>query len=127
LSAFTLLVSVPASFAADPVANPTLQAAALEFAIPPRSGGPTVGKPGASVRNVAGPLTTTLASLADGAKPLCLVTTHFNTPKAGNVRPMFRRAVAGELGLPVSNVLIFVSHNHTGLKMAENQVEAYDA
>lgn len=115
----------PPCAAVDAVANPRLRAAALEFGITPKAGGPTVGKTGALVRNVAGPLTTTLTLLEDGEERLCLVTTHFNTPKAFNVSPLFRRAVAEELDLPVSRVLLFVSHNHTDMKMAENQVEAY--
>ncbi len=120
-----LLSGAPLSF--SHAAEPMLRVAAREFAITPQAGGPTVGKTGALVRNVAGPLKTTVILLEEGKGRLCLITTHFNTPKACNVSPLFRGAVAEELGLPLERVLLFVSHNHTDLKMAENQVEAYDA
>ena len=112
--------------AAEPVKKPSLKAAALEFGITPAAGGATVGKTGAVVLNVAGPLKSTITLLEDGGERLCLVTTHFNSPKAVNVSAMFRRAIAKELNLPVERVLIFVSHNHTDMKMASNQTEAYD-
>lgn len=107
--------------------QPGLRAAALEFAITPGAGGPTVGKTGAVVQRVAGPLKTTVTLLEDGGLRLCLATTHLNSPKAANVSLFFRRALAEDLGLPLSHVLLFVSHNHTDLKMASNQREAYDS
>ena len=107
--------------------TPRLLAASLGFGITPKAGGPTVGKTGAVVMNVAGPLKSTVTLLEDGGQRLCLVTTHFNSPKAVNVSAMFRRAIAEDLDLPLANVLLFVSHNHTDMKMAENQLEAYDA
>lgn len=106
--------------------SPRLRSASLEFAVTPQLGGPTVGKTGAVVMKVAGPLKTTITLLEDGERRLCLITTHFNSPKAVNVSALFRRTVANELKLPVSNVLLFVSHNHTDMKMAENQCEAYE-
>lgn len=122
LIAITLQVTV--AVAAD---LPRLKAAALEFGVTPQAGGPTVGKTGALVLNVAGPLKATVTLLEDGSNRLCLITTHFNSPKSVNVSAMFRRLIADDLKLPVSNVLIFVSHNHTDMKVAENQMEAYDA
>jgi hypothetical protein len=104
-----------------------LRAAAVEFAVTPAAGGSTVGKTGALVQKVAGPLKSTVTLLEDGDRRLCLVTMHFNSPKAANVSPQFRRAVAEELKLPISHVLLCVSHNHTDLKVAHNQLEAYDA
>jgi hypothetical protein len=105
----------------------TLKVASREFPITPTVGGPTVGKTGAVVQEVAGPLKTTITLLQDGETRLCLITTHFNSPKAVNVSALFRRSVAEQLGLPVSHVLLFVSHNHTDMRMATNQLEAYDA
>ena len=106
---------------------PKLKAAALEFAITPQAGGPTVGKTGARVLHVAGPLKSTITLLDDGGKRVCLIATHFNSPKSANVSALFRRTIAEDLDLPVANVLLFVSHNHTDMKVAENQFEAYAA
>ncbi|MDQ3624799.1 MAG: hypothetical protein M3463_20340 [Verrucomicrobiota bacterium] len=106
--------------------KPRLRAASLEFAITPNAGGPTAGKTGAVVEKVAGSLKSTITLLENGDLRLCLVTTHLNSPKAANVSPTFRRAVAEELSLPLSHVLLFVSHNHTDLKMASNQLEKYE-
>ena len=103
-----------------------LRAAALEFAVTPEAGGSTGGKTGALVRRVAGPLKSTVTLLEDGDLRLCLVTMHFNSTKAANVSPLLRRAVAEELKVPFSHVLLCVSHNHTDLKVAHNQLEAYE-
>ena len=51
-----------------------------------------------------------------------LLTAHFNTVLGANVSAMFRVAIAEDLKIPVSNVLIFASHNHTDLLLASNQV-----
>ncbi|RBP39123.1 hypothetical protein DES53_110147 [Roseimicrobium gellanilyticum] len=121
-----VLAASPQVWSVETVKKPALRAAALEFGVTPTVGGATVGKTGAVVLNVAGPLKSTITLLEHHGKRLCLVTTHFNSPKAANVSAMFRRAIARELGLPVERVLIFVSHNHTDMKMASNQTEAYD-
>jgi len=113
--------------AESPSSPPTLKAAALSFSILPGAGVPTVGKTGARVLEVVSPLKTTLTLLDDGNQRLCIIASHFNTPKAFNVSPLLRGAVAEELGLAISQVLLFVSHNHTDVKMAENQIEAYEA
>ena len=107
--------------------TPKLRAAALEFSVTPQAGGPTVGKTGARVLHVAGPLKTTITLLDDGEKHVCLIATHFNSPKSANVSALFRRTIAEDLKLPIENVLLFVSHNHTDTKVAENQFEAYAA
>jgi hypothetical protein len=75
---------------------------------------------------VAGPLKTVVTLLEDGHLRVCVVTAHFNTLKGANVSPLFRRAVAEELKLPVSNVLLFVSHNHTDVRLAAKHLEAYE-
>jgi hypothetical protein len=125
-SSIVLVMMASSSWATEPVKKPVLKAAALEFGITPAVGGATVGKTGAVVLNVAGPLKSTITLLDDNGDRLCLVTTHFNSPKAVNVSAMFRREIARELNLPMERVLIFVSHNHTDMKMASNQTEAYD-
>lgn len=103
-----------------------LRAAALEFGVTPEAGGPTVGKTGARVRQVVGPLKSTVTLLEDGKNRLCLVTMHFNSPKSVNVSSRFRRQIGDDLGLAMSQVILCVSHNHTDMKVAENQCEAYD-
>jgi hypothetical protein len=112
--------------AAAPIERPRLRAASLEFAITPESGGPTVGKTGAVAQKVAGPLKTTVTLLEDGDTRVCLIATHMNSPKAANVSAMFRRAIADDLKLPLANVVLFVSHNHTDLKVSSNHLEAYE-
>lgn len=125
IAGLTLILTL-GSIAAEPAGNPRLKAASLEFAVTPTDLGPTVGKTGAMVRKVAGPLKTTVTLLEEGERRVLLITTHFNTPKAANVSDLFRRTIAQDLKLPASRVLIFVSHNHTDLKVASNQVEAYE-
>src|SRR5262245_146270 len=95
------------------VNKPRLRAAALEFAITPTTGGSTSGKTHAVVQQVAGPLKSTVTLLEDGDLRLCLMTLHFNTPKAVNVSALLRRTIADDLKLPLAQVLLFVSHNHT--------------
>jgi hypothetical protein len=109
-----------------PIGHPRLRAASLEFAITPETGGPTAGKTGAVVQKVAGPLKTTVTLLEDGGLRLCLIATHMNSPKAANASAMFRRAIADDLKLPLANVVLFVSHNHTDLKVSSNHLEAYE-
>jgi len=110
----------------DPaVSHPRLRAAAAEFAILPDADAPTSSRTGARVAKVAGPLKTTVTLLEDGAQRLCLVTAHFSSPIAANVSAVFRRTIADDLKLPVSNVLLLVSHNHTDVMLASNQLAAY--
>ncbi len=111
--------------AAEPVKKPKLRAAALEFSITPSIGGPTSSKVGALVREVAGPLKTTVTLLEDGDLRLCLITPHLNSPKGANISPLIRSTAAGVLGMPVSHVLLMVSHNHTDMNLVENHIETY--
>lgn len=121
-----LAVAISASLsAAEPVRNPKLKAAALEFGITPATGGPTSSKVDARVQQVAGPLKTTVTLLEDGTSRLCLITPHMNSPKGANISPLIRRTAAEALKLPVSRVLLMVSHNHTDLNLVSNHVEAY--
>lgn len=109
-----------------PVKQPRLRAASLEFALLPEADVPTSSRIGARVTKVAGSLKTTVTLLEDGGTRVCLVTTHLNSPKAANVSALFRRAIAEDLKLPVANVVLFVSHNHTDLKVSSNHIEAYE-
>jgi hypothetical protein len=117
-----LLSAVPCLLmAADP---PRLRVAALEFGVVPEKGGVTASKVGALVREVAGPLKTTVTLLDDGVKRVCLITPHMNSPKGVNISPLIRRTAAEELGMPVENVLLMVSHNHTDFNLVSNHLEA---
>jgi hypothetical protein len=111
--------------AADAVEKPKLQAAALEFGITPTTGGYTSSKVGAVVQNVAGPLKTTVTLFRSGDLQVCLVTPHMNSPKGANISPLIRSSVAEALSLPLSHVLLMVSHNHTDLNLVSNHIEAY--
>ena len=110
---------------ATAVEKPQLQAAALEFGITPTTGGHTSSKVGALVQDVAGPLKTTVTLLKHGELQLCLITPHMNSPKGANISPLIRRSVAGALNLPLSHVLLMVSHNHTDFNLVSNHIEAY--
>ncbi|MDP1586635.1 MAG: hypothetical protein Q8M07_02730, partial [Prosthecobacter sp.] len=97
---------------------------ALEFGVTPTPGGVTASKVGALVREVAGPLKTTITLLDDGAQRVCLITPHMNSPKGANISPLIRRTAAEALGMPVENVLLMVSHNHTDFNLVSNHIEA---
>lgn len=105
-------------------AAPRLKVAALEFSVVPEKGGVTASKVGALVREVAGPLKTTVTLFDDGVTRVCLITPHMNSPKGVNVSPMIRRTAAEALVMPVDNVLLMVSHNHTDFNLVSNHLEA---
>jgi hypothetical protein len=93
--------------------------------LPRETGGATASLTKAVAGKVAGPLATTVTLLDDGGQRVCLITSHFDSPKALNVSRLFRSTLAADLGLPVDRVLLCVSHNHSDLLVAANQVEAY--
>jgi hypothetical protein len=105
-------------------AEPTLKVSALQFEVTPSAGGPTASKVGALVREVAGPLTTTVTLLESGDTRVCLITPHMNSPKGANISPLIRRTAAEALNLPLSHVLLMVSHNHTDFNLVSNHIEA---
>ena len=105
-------------------AEPRLRVAALEFGAVPDRMGLTASKTGAVVREVVAPLTTGVTLLDDGEKRVCLVTPHMNSPKGVNISPLIRRTVAEVLDLPVENVLLMLSHNHTDFNLVSNHLEA---
>lgn len=107
------------------VEKPRLRAASIRFAITPQSLGPTHSKIGAVVEKVCGPLKTTVTLLEDGELRLCLVATDFATINALNVSDFYRRVLAEDLNLPVSHVLLFSSHNHSGVLPASNIIPIY--
>lgn len=104
---------------------PRLRAASLQFETTPESDSESDSRTGAKIVEVAGPLKTTLLLLEDGAVRVCLVTTHFGWTTPANVCDIFRRAIAQELDLPTSHVLLFSSHNHCCVAFASNAVQAY--
>jgi hypothetical protein len=73
---------------------------------------------------VAGPLTTTVTLLESGDTRVCLITPHMNSPKGANISPLIRRTAAEALNLPLSHVLLMVSHNHTDFNLVSNHIEA---
>jgi len=103
---------------------PELKVAALEFGVAPEKGGFTASKVGALVREVAGPLTTVVTLFESGDKRVCLITPHMNSPKGVNISPLIRRTAAEALAMPVENVLLMVSHNHTDFNLVSNHLEA---
>ncbi len=121
LSCFAMSVPTAVRATAEP---PRLRLAALEFALLPNVDASTSSRVGAQTTKVVGPLKTTVFLLEDKETRLCLVTTHF-ADVAANVIQLFREMVAGELGLPLSQVWIFTSHNHSGVLFADNRVPAY--
>jgi len=106
---------------------PRLRAAMLRFGVTPASGGPTASRTGATVREVCGPLKTIVCLFEDGDRRLCLVASDFGSILALNVSNFLRGAVADDLRLPVSHVLLFSSHNHSSMSLASNQTRAYFA
>ncbi|MEZ6127115.1 MAG: hypothetical protein R3C59_00370 [Planctomycetaceae bacterium] len=104
---------------------PRLRAASLQFEILPESDSESDSRTHARIVDVAGPLKTTLLLLQDGEQRVCLVTTHFGWTTPTNVCDVFRQAVATELNLPTSHVLLFSSHNHCCVAFAANAVQAY--
>ena len=107
------------------VKKPRLRAASIRFAITPQPKGPTASKVGAVVEKVCGPLKTTVTLLEDGELRLCLVATDFGSVNALNVSDFYRRVLAEDLNLPLSHVLLFSSHNHSGTLLASNPVVIY--
>ena len=56
---------------------PRLRAAMLRFGVTPATGGPTASRTGATVREVCGPLKTTVCLFEDGDRRLCLAASDF--------------------------------------------------
>lgn len=114
------------SAAAAPAQQPRLRAAAVEFAVLPEANAATSSRVGARATEVAGPLKTTVLLLDGAGQRLCIVTTHFGGTTPANVNASLRKALAEKMGLPVSHVWIFTSHNHSSVNFAANPVPSYD-
>lgn len=110
-----------------PLRKPRLRAAAAEFAITPKADAVTDVRNGAKATEIAGGLKTTVTMLDDAETRVCLITTHFGPSIPINVSRLFRETIARDLGIPVSRVLIFTSHNHCSVAFASNGVLAYNA
>ena len=104
---------------------PRLRAAVLRFGVTPASGGPTASRTGATVREVCGPLKTTVCLFEDGDRRLCLVASDFGSILALNVSDFLRSTIAHDLRLPVSHVLLLSSHNHSSMSLASNPTLAH--
>ena len=107
--------------------EPRLRAASLRFGVTVQTGGETDSRTGAVVGKVLGPLKTTITLLEDGPLRLCLIASDSSSIIRRNMSAFCRHEIAEELGLPVSRVLVFSSHNHSGTRMASNQTRSYDA
>ncbi len=118
-----LALAASSPFAAH-AETPALRAAALEFGITSSAGGVTASKVGALVREVAGPLKTTVTLLEAEGSRVCLIASHMNSPKGANISPLIRRTAAEALGMRIENVLLMVSHNHTDFNLVSNHLEA---
>lgn len=121
---FPLLLTLLCNALAATAETPRLRVAALDFESLPDAGGITSSKVGARVREVAGALRTTVTLLEDGGTRVCLITPHMNSPKGANISPLIRRTAAGALSMPVENVLLMLSHNHTDFNLVSNHIEA---
>lgn len=104
-----------------------LQVAAAQFETRPEADGVTDVRHGGRATEIASGLQTTVFLFADGGDPLCLVTTHFGPSFPVNLSLFVRARVAEEVGIDISRVLLFTSHNHTSVALAENGVLAYNA
>jgi hypothetical protein len=116
----SILAAIPQALCA----GPTLRAAALGFDVVPDKGSVTASKVGALVREVAGALRTTVTLFEDGGRRVCLIAPHMNSPKGANISPLIRRTAAEALDMPVENVLLMLSHNHTDFNLVSNHLEA---
>lgn len=104
-----------------------LRAAAGEFEIVPDAETLTDARHGGKAVEVVSGLKTVVTLLEDGPERLCLITTHFGPSIPVNVSKVIRETVSKDLGIPVSRVLIFTSHNHTSVALASNGVLVYNA
>lgn len=120
LISLSILAAIPQALCA----GPTLRVAALSFDVVPDKGGATASKVGALVREVAGALRTTVTLFEDGGRRVCLIAPHMNSPKGANISPLIRRTAAEALDMPVENVLLMLSHNHTDFNLVSNHLEA---
>jgi len=116
---------VAGSACAAPV--PQLRIAASRFSITPQLGPSLTGHYGVGgpvVTEVCGPLKVTITLLDDGEQRVCLIAAD-TCNMAVNVGRLFRQAVADELKIKPSAVLIFSSHNHSDFLLASNALKSF--
>lgn len=113
--------------AEDAGSRPRLRAASLEFAVHVKAGPTPYTKrfTDAQARKVAGPLKGTVNLFEDGDLRLCVATADFNPMLSADVSAALRRGLASELKMPVSNVLLFSSHNHSDTALTNSTEETY--
>ncbi len=128
LLASLMPVCATMAWAADPaVQQPRLRVAAAEFSVLPELDASTGSMTGARATEVAGPLKATVLLLDGPNGRLCMVTSHIDEATSSiNVSTRLRETVAGELGLPVSRVWLFSSHNHSSVDLASNPISVYE-
>ncbi|MDY0165338.1 MAG: hypothetical protein RBS80_02280 [Thermoguttaceae bacterium] len=105
-----------------------LRVASLEFGVTPveKSDTPYTGRfTGAVVRQVAGPLKTSVTLLEQGDLRVCLVASDFNSYTRANTSDAIRQAIAADLDLPVANVVLTSTHNHSDVAVASNAISAW--
>jgi len=108
-------------------APPKLRVAATRFGITPQLGPSLTGNYGVGgpvVTEVCGPLKFTITLLDDGEQRVCLIAAN-TCNMAVNVGRLFRQAVAEELKIKPSAVLIFSSHNHSDFLLASNALKSF--
>ncbi len=104
---------------------PKLRVAASSFETNVEAGAPTFGYSDEKVRNIAGPLKTTVVLIEDGDERICLVTSDFRV-EILNVNRFLRAEVAKVIAIDPSRVLFFTSHNHSVSPLAEDEVKSFD-
>lgn len=97
-----------------------LHAAAETFEVLPRLGSEGRTLLGHKTGQVFTPLKSSLVLLDDGGQRIVLLTSHFMTHYYP-VSNIYRRRVAEVMGLNVSRVLVFSSHNHCCTKLIHDQ------
>jgi hypothetical protein len=109
------------------ILNPQVRFAALQFEIVAAPDVESDSRTRAKAVEVAGPLKSTVMLFEDNGLQVFMLTTHFGWTTPVNVCELFRSAIASELQLPKSHVLICSSHNHCCAAFASNAVQAYTA
>jgi hypothetical protein len=104
-----------------------LRLAATQFEIMAQADSESDSRTHIKAVDVAGPLKTTVMLFEDHDCRVCLVTTHFGWTTPVNVCERFRQAIAEQLQLPMTHVLICSSHNHCCVAFASNALQAYAA
>lgn len=103
-----------------------LKVAARRFETEVDVGEATFGTTGATVKNIEGPLKTTVLLFENEGRRICLVASDFMVDRR-NTASFFRGEAAKILGLDTSQILLFSSHNHSVPKMLENELRNWNS